>query len=549
MKRRKRKIRLQKKAKVILLLLFIILLGITIYLGIDYYNTTLKEIKNNYNTSVITTKKTNLFNKNHKKIGTISKEFPLNLEKVKITGLNNRYLKIKDYDYYIYYEDIKKSNEKIQIDEKDYYPLNLSIKGTNNLKLIDNKNIITINKNIKLPIEYMDKDNYYISLFNKIFTLKKDKSIKEEKLNNKDFKEAKYVSVLLYKTIADNCNDYGCTTSKVFEEEIKKLIDEGYSTINIDEYNNFINSSIRLKPKRVLLLTTEENDFTKKIEDQYKIEIELYNNKLNIKSSNKKATVNNSNLYEVKSYTPIDNFIKMLKGEEVKESAPVVKNTSRGQGVAVLNYHFFYDKSKGETCDEIICLDTKKFREQLDYLKENNYKVLTMSEFKDWMYGKLEIPEKSVLITIDDGAMGTGKHNGNHLIPILEEYKMPATLFLIAGWWSIDNYQSKYLTIQSHTYDMHQYGSCGRGQINCSTKEQAKADLQKSIDIIGNKDSFCFPFYYTSETAIQALKELDFKLAFVGGNKKATRSDNKYEIPRYVILSDITLEGFKKMVN
>ena len=81
MKRRKRKIRLQKKAKKIFLLLFIILLGITIYLGIDYYNTTLKEIKNNYNTNVITIKKTNLFNKNHKKIGTISKEFPLKKEK------------------------------------------------------------------------------------------------------------------------------------------------------------------------------------------------------------------------------------------------------------------------------------------------------------------------------------------------------------------------------------------------------------------------------------------------------------------------------------
>ena len=39
--------------------------------------------------------------------------------------------------------------------------------------------------------------------------------------------------------------------------------------------------------------------------------------------------------------------------------------------------------------------------------------------------------KKSVLITIDDGALGTGIQNGNKLIPILEEYKMHATLFLI----------------------------------------------------------------------------------------------------------------------
>ena len=37
---------------------------------------------------------------------------------------------------------------------------------------------------------------------------------------------------------------------------------------------------------------------------------------------------------------------------------------------------------------------------------------------------QISIPEKSVLITIDDGAKGTGKHNGHKLIPLLEEYKM-----------------------------------------------------------------------------------------------------------------------------
>ncbi len=53
-----------------------------------------------------------------------------------------------------------------------------------------------------------------------------------------------------------------------------------------------------------------------------------------------------------------------------------------------------------------------------------------MQEFRDWMYGKKSIFQKrSVLITIDDGAMGTGAHNGNKLIQFLEEYEMHATLF------------------------------------------------------------------------------------------------------------------------
>ena len=81
-------------------------------------------------------------------------------------------------------------------------------------------------------------------------------------------------------------------------------------------------------------------------------------------------------------------------------------------------------------------------------------------------------------------------------------------------------------------------------QLNCATLDEAKADLQKSLDVIGNKDSFCFPFYYYSDTSLQAVKEMGFRIAFVGGNRKATRNNNKYLIPRYPILSDITLQQF-----
>ena len=250
------------------------------------------------------------------------------------------------------------------------------------------------------------------------------------------------------------------------------------------------------------------------------------------------------NAYYIKSYTIIDNILKMANGEEVVEH-PLPNN----QAIAVLNYHFFYDSSLGEDCGESICLEVYKFREHLDFLKNNGYKTLTMAEFKKWMYEEIELPEKSVLITIDDGAKGTGAHNGNKLIPLLEEYNMQATLFLIAGWWDIGNYQSPNLTIQSHTYDMHQYGTCGRGQINCATYEQAKEDLQKSLNIIGNNDSFCFPFYMYSDTSLRAVKDMGFKLAFVGGMRKATRNSNKFLVPRYPIHDTITLNQFIQYVS
>ncbi len=230
---------------------------------------------------------------------------------------------------------------------------------------------------------------------------------------------------------------------------------------------------------------------------------------------------------------------------------PVSQNK---EGIAVLNYHFFYDKSKGEACNEEICEEISQFKALLKWLNDNGYKTLTMKEFRDWMYGYTELPQKSVLITIDDGAMGTGKHNGYTLIPALEEYKAHATLFLITGWWDISNYQgSEYLEIESHTNDMHNEGWCSgvtRGaRMLCQDYETVKNDLLKSIEITKSKTAFCFPFYAYDQKSIAAVKEVGFELAFVGGSRKARRTDNKWTIPRYPIVRSHSLNDIIAMIS
>lgn len=224
------------------------------------------------------------------------------------------------------------------------------------------------------------------------------------------------------------------------------------------------------------------------------------------------------------------------------------------QKIAVLNYHFFYNAAV-ETCSGgSNCIDINNFKQQLNYLRDNNYKTLTMTEFRDWMYGKTELPEKSVLITIDDGGMGTGKQNGNYLIPILEEYKMHATLFLITGWWDISNYKgSKYLEIESHTNDMHNEGWCegvSRGaRMLCQSNDEVLTDLKKSIDIIGSSKAFCFPFYAYDARTIGLVKDAGFDLAFIGGGEKASRSNDKWHVPRYQILKNTSLDTFINYVS
>lgn len=542
-----------KKIIIIITIISFIILGIIGIIIYHNYNDRklLESIKNHYGKNIIITKNTNIYDKNNKIVGKVKKGFCLELEERKITKSSEQYFKIKDTNYYVYYNDIKKSKKNIEEPFINKYLIfNKNIVKENTTFYQNNKEVLKINKKISLPIEYMDQDYYYVTYLEKLLQIKRKDNDNIVDNNNTDKKEAEYVSVINYDVI-DNCNKDTCIPIDNVKQQLNYLKEQGFYSISVDEYKAWLDGNIRLNEKAILLTTNTVNENVNNINNEYSLKIQDINNTtLKFNDINKKSTKNSTQdkieRYIIKKYTTLDNFKKMSNGEDVVE---IVKSNVGEQKIAVLNYHFFYDTSLGEACNESICLDVSNFRQQLDYLKNNGYKTLKMSEFKQWMYGEIELPEKSVLITVDDGALGTGKHNGNKLIPILEEYNMNATLFLITGWWDIENYRSKNLDIQSHTNDMHQYGTCGKGQLVCATKEQALEDLRKSLQIIGNNDSFCYPFYSYSNVAIEAVKEAGFKIAFAGGSVKAKRSSNKFAIPRYPIYKNTTLDQFIKMVS
>ena len=213
-----------------------------------------------------------------------------------------------------------------------------------------------------------------------------------------------------------------------------------------------------------------------------------------------------------------------------------INTADLAQSIPVLNYHFFYDLNEGEECGQSICLKKDIFEEHLNYLKENGYYTLNVKDLDLWMDKKIELPNKSILITIDDGAMGTD----THLIELLKKYDLKATLFLITSWWNKDKYKFNNLEIESHGDDLHIERYCNgvsRGAKGlCLSKEDLVSDLKKSIKKLdGENTAFCYPFYLYNNTMLEAIKEVGFKLAFTGGERKVKRSDNKYMLPRYVI--------------
>ncbi len=524
--------------KVIWIIISILLIGL-IATGIFFLwkkYTHLQDIRSHYGEMVMTDHadiyclKENKF----KKCGSIASHVIIPLKQQKVKSLQSEYFQIQDTEYYVLYKEVEPTKEKLE-SLPNYIVFNQTVQTKEVTKLYQNNVVaITLNQDMNFDIRYQDSESYYVEFLNQIFAISKEEPIEVYEEQHTEEATATQIPVLYF----DDINTWKDTDNWAAQKQ--KIVEYGYHTITLSDYEKWLNNYIRIADHAILLLSNE----SAQIDDFI---IEPKSDTITWMENNTVSKPEQANIYHIKASTTSEQFEKMLKGENVIIYVP------SNQKVAVLNYHFFYDPTIGESCNENICLPTQKFEEQLQYLKNNGYYTLTMQEFRDWMYGNREIPEKSVLLTIDDGAMGTGKHNGNKLIPLLEKYNLHATLFLITGWWNIENYRSPNLDIESHTYDMHTGNLCSnqdRGaQLLCSTNEQVIEDLQKSIAITKSTKAFCFPFYAYNDTAIRQVQEVGFELAFVGGNYKASRQSNKYTIPRYPIYKTITLQQFIQMIS
>ena len=244
-----------------------------------------------------------------------------------------------------------------------------------------------------------------------------------------------------------------------------------------------------------------------------------------------------------------------IKTEEV--STKNIDNTSKleeklktgkylsEEGLPVLMYHFFYDKSKGETAKDGNWIEISDFEAQVKYLAENDYYFPTWQEVEDYIDEKTELPEKSVVITVDDG----DPTFFDLAVPIIQKYGVQATSFVVAYWYG-DRAENKEQNIsyQSHSYDMHKSGSNGKGAMLSLSNDKIKEDLELSSEVLGGATIFCYPFGHYNENCFKVLKDSGFKLAFTVESGRVKKKAPKYKLPRVRISGNTSMSAFIKKV-
>ncbi len=245
------------------------------------------------------------------------------------------------------------------------------------------------------------------------------------------------------------------------------------------------------------------------------------------------------NNYENKYYVEYNNMLVNISKDDVSKTKDNKNTDKKNQAkITTLAYHRIYKENN--TCtDPYVCMKIENFDKQMKYLVDNNYLTLTLDELYMYLNGNLQV-EKAVVITLDDGLMFINADE------VLDKYKIQATGFVTTSLDTVFK-SLKAIFVQSHTHDMHRNYVCPGGNqggaILCASKANIVADLKKSIEILGTDPiAFAYPFYDYNDNAIAALKEVGFKMAFVGRfgtlGKSTPKVTNVYTIPRMTVYDE-----------
>lgn len=255
----------------------------------------------------------------------------------------------------------------------------------------------------------------------------------------------------------------------------------------------------------------------------------------------------------------------------------------QGTPVPVLMYHHFMDVDSSDV-DTIVTV--KRFREQLLALKAAGYTSVDPFEIADHVENGTPLPDKPVLITMDDGYIS----NLELAAPVLEECGMKATVFVIGAtvgrttypgsetvldpprfsWEQVRPWVEKgVLCVQSHTYEMHHRSGGewdrdgvlqkpGEGERDyraalTADVERAKSELEDGLDV--PLIAVAFPYGLWSRTAVQQFRQAGIKLTFTThygcSRVRQGKAGSMQVLDRWWIGDDITgaqlVEGLEKI--
>lgn len=211
-------------------------------------------------------------------------------------------------------------------------------------------------------------------------------------------------------------------------------------------------------------------------------------------------------------------------------------------GLPVLMYHSISTNPQNN-----LCVSTEQFNAEMEWLHSQKYYTLSMDEFYEAFVNGASIPEKSVLITFDDGYID----NFTAAWPILKKYDFVATYFIITGTTGTDSgmnlEQLKELVKGGNSIGSHTVKHHDMSKLSDTQQERELSESKKTLeDNLGVQvKAFCYPAGKYNESTTRILPALGYKLGFTTKGGDVCRTDGQFTLCRIRIFGGMALAGFK----
>jgi Predicted xylanase/chitin deacetylase len=211
-----------------------------------------------------------------------------------------------------------------------------------------------------------------------------------------------------------------------------------------------------------------------------------------------------------------------------------VTNSDPCVNLPVFTYHHIQDKTPAYKNRQIaLTVYTDVFRQQMEYLRDNGFKVISMEDLINFFDNGVMLPNKSLLLTFDDA------YNDffTNAYPVLKSLNFKATVFTptelinnsnYLNWEDIQEMSKNGIYFANHTSSHKDVAS-----VNVNMKEEiSKADSQLTEQNLNKNKIFAYPYGSDSSFAETYLSDLGYKVAFT--TKPGTRlcRSKRFSLPR-----------------
>ena len=231
-----------------------------------------------------------------------------------------------------------------------------------------------------------------------------------------------------------------------------------------------------------------------------------------------------------------------------------VQAFAEGVTLPILLYHNI--TSEDGNYDPDVHISQKNFKEQIDYLKENNYSTITFRDYYDYRTTGKELPKKPIIITFDDGY----RSNYDIAYPYLKEKGMKATIFTVTHsayipkTFSYDhfNWAEAKEMVKSGVIDIESHSAGHLIHIYLSYNACLYQARRSFFDIYKNTGKRPFTYAYptgafTAESQM-IVKDAGFVVQCSVQGKLNDDMTPLNELRRLNIRGDVTLEEFKNLI-